>query len=84
MVGQVRGSRHRDNYNEREGRSLEEPHMSHLECPLIVMQEQRLSDYLRAMTFKLTPKEIKEIKELGEKKNFRGFWRNKYAADDYS
>jgi diketogulonate reductase-like aldo/keto reductase len=37
-------------------------------------KEQRLSDYLRAATFKLTPAEIKEINELGQQKHFRGFW----------
>ena len=37
-------------------------------------KEQRLSDYLRAATFKLTPKEVETIAELGTKKHFRGFW----------
>lgn len=40
-------------------------------------KEQRLSDYLRAATFKLTPAEIKEINELGQQKHFRGFWNHK-------
>ncbi|EOA88532.1 uncharacterized protein SETTUDRAFT_129432 [Exserohilum turcica Et28A] len=47
-------------------------------------KEQRLSDYLRAMTFKLTPKEIEEINQLGQKKHFRGFWAVKFASDDGS
>jgi len=47
-------------------------------------KEQRLSDYLRAATFKLTPVEIKEIKEQGEQKHFRGFWNNKFDANDRS
>jgi diketogulonate reductase-like aldo/keto reductase len=47
-------------------------------------KEQRLSDYLRAITFKLTPKEIKEINELGQKKHFRGFWAKKFADNDRS
>ncbi|KAF2092909.1 2,5-diketo-D-gluconate reductase-like protein A [Rhizodiscina lignyota] len=47
-------------------------------------KEQRLSDYLRSMTFKLTPTEVKEIKDLGEQKHFRAFWQNKFAADDKS
>ncbi|GME27038.1 Aldo-keto reductase [Neofusicoccum parvum] len=47
-------------------------------------KEQRLSDYLRAATFKLTPAEIKELKELGEKKHFRGFWNDIYSPDDKS
>lgn len=42
-------------------------------------KEQRLSDYLRAVTFKLTPAEIKEIVELGQKKHFRGFWQQQFA-----
>ncbi|PSK45245.1 Glycerol 2-dehydrogenase (NADP(+)) [Elsinoe australis] len=46
-------------------------------------KEQRLSDYLRAMTFKLTPKEIEELNELGKKKNFRGFWNHKIKEGDY-
>lgn len=47
-------------------------------------KEQRLSDYLRAATFKLTPAEIKELKELGEKKHFRGFWNDIYSPDEKS
>jgi diketogulonate reductase-like aldo/keto reductase len=47
-------------------------------------KEQRLSDYLRAATFKLTPKEVEEIGELGLKKHFRGFFKDKFAADDRS
>jgi len=46
-------------------------------------KEQRLSDYLRAMTFKLSPREIKELNELGEKKNFRGFWTHKLGDGDW-
>jgi diketogulonate reductase-like aldo/keto reductase len=45
-------------------------------------KEQRLSDYLRATTFKLTPKEVEEIGELGLKKHFRGFWNNKFTDDN--
>ncbi|CAA9963782.1 Aldo-keto reductase family 1 member C13 [Pyrenophora teres f. maculata] len=45
-------------------------------------KEQRLSDYLRAMTFKLTPKEVKEMNELGQQKHFRGFWNDKFAEND--
>ena len=36
-------------------------------------KEQRLSDYLRAMTFKLTPAEIQKLNELGAQKSFRSF-----------
>ncbi|GAM83640.1 hypothetical protein ANO11243_016280 [Dothideomycetidae sp. 11243] len=46
-------------------------------------KEQRLSDYLRAMTFKLTPKEIEEINNYGKEKNFRGFWSKKFAENDF-
>ena len=47
-------------------------------------KEQRLSDYLRAMTFKLTPKEVEELTRLGTEKHFRGFWTEKFAEDDRS
>lgn len=47
-------------------------------------KEQRMSDYLRAVTFKLTPAEVKKIKELGEGKNYRGFWNHKFDKDDFS
>lgn len=46
--------------------------------------EQRLKDYQKVTTFKLTPEEVKEISEEGEKKHFRGFWAAKFAADDKS
>lgn len=45
-------------------------------------KEQRLSDYLRAMTFKLTPKEIQDINEAGSQKHYRGFWTHKYDEND--
>lgn len=45
-------------------------------------KEQRLSDYLRALSFKLTPKEIKDINELGQKKHYRGFWAAKVSSLD--
>lgn len=47
-------------------------------------KEQRLSDYLRAITFKLTPKEIQEIGELGQQKHYRGFWNHIFKQDDTS
>lgn len=47
-------------------------------------KEERLSDYLRALTFKLNPKEVVEIAEAGEEKHFRGFWQNKFDKDDKS
>jgi len=46
-------------------------------------KEQRLSDYLRAMTFKLTPKEVKEINELGEGKHYRGYWTHKLPEGNW-
>jgi diketogulonate reductase-like aldo/keto reductase len=45
-------------------------------------KEQRLSDYLRAATFKLTPAEIREINELGQKKHYRGFWTGHFVEND--
>ncbi|KAF2640606.1 Aldo/keto reductase [Massarina eburnea CBS 473.64] len=45
-------------------------------------KEQRLSDYLRAATFKLTPKEVGEINRLGEEKHYRGFWAKKFDDND--
>ena len=47
-------------------------------------KEQRMSDYLRAMTFSLTPREVKEIAEQGEGKHFRGFWKGKFDENDRS
>lgn len=45
-------------------------------------KEQRLSDYLRVATFKLTPKEIQDINKIGQQKHFRGFWQKKFADSD--
>ena len=42
-----------------------------------------MSDYLRCCTFKLTPKEVQEIRELGEKKPFRQFWTGKFDSKDF-
>jgi diketogulonate reductase-like aldo/keto reductase len=44
--------------------------------------EQRLKQYQKAGQFKLTPEEIKEISDLGLKKHYRGFWKDKFAPDD--
>jgi diketogulonate reductase-like aldo/keto reductase len=46
--------------------------------------EQRLKQYLKVAQFKLTPKEVEEISTIGLKKNFRGFWKDKFASDDWS
>lgn len=45
-------------------------------------KEQRMSDYLRTMTFKLTPKEVEEISKLGNEKHYRAFWQAKFDAND--
>lgn len=45
-------------------------------------KEHRLKSYLKVAEFKLTPKEIETISELGQEKHFRGFWTNKFANDD--
>lgn len=47
-------------------------------------KEQRLSDYLRAATFKLTPTEIQTLNELGQKKHYRGYWTPKFDDNDRS
>lgn len=47
-------------------------------------KEQRLSDYLRAMTFTLTPKEVKDLAALGKEKHYRGFWQAKFDDNDRS
>jgi diketogulonate reductase-like aldo/keto reductase len=47
-------------------------------------KEQRMSDYMRCAAFKLTPAEIKAIKDEGENKHFRGFWSNKFDPNDRS
>ena len=47
-------------------------------------KEQRLSDYLRAMTFSLTPREVQEIAEIGDQKHYRGYFCDKFEANDKS
>jgi diketogulonate reductase-like aldo/keto reductase len=47
-------------------------------------KEQRMSDYLRAMMFKLTKPEVEKINELGREKHFRGFWGAKFDENDKS
>ncbi|KAF3025756.1 hypothetical protein E8E14_014451 [Neopestalotiopsis sp. 37M] len=45
--------------------------------------EQRLQGYLRKLpSFKLTPKEVETISEIGKQKHYRGFWNDKFAKDD--
>ena len=47
-------------------------------------KEQRMSDYLRALTFKLTPKEVQEISRIGETFHHRAFWNHIFDKDDRS
>lgn len=47
-------------------------------------KEQRLSDYLRALAFSLTPKEVEDITTTGAGKHFRGFWQKKFDENDRS
>ena len=47
-------------------------------------KEQRLSDYLRALAFSLTPREVEEIASTGAQKHFRGFWQKKFDEHDLS
>jgi diketogulonate reductase-like aldo/keto reductase len=47
-------------------------------------KESRLKGYLRVTEFRLMPEEVKEISEEGEKKHFRGYWRNRFDPDDWS
>ena len=45
--------------------------------------EQRMKEYQSKLpSFKLTPKEVEEISELGKQKHFRGFGTKNYAEDD--
>ena len=43
---------------------------------------QRMSDMLRVFTFRLTPKELEQISEIGNGHHHRQFWQDKFAADD--
>ncbi|KAF7559732.1 hypothetical protein G7046_g4442 [Stylonectria norvegica] len=44
---------------------------------------ERLERYLNKIPkFKLTPKEVAEIAELGNKKHYRRFWQHKFDKDD--
>jgi diketogulonate reductase-like aldo/keto reductase len=45
-------------------------------------KEQRMSDYLRVMTFKLTPMEVEEISRVGKEYHYRAFWANNFDAND--
>lgn len=45
-------------------------------------KEQRLRSYLKISEFKLTPKEIETISEVGQEKHFRAFLNARFADDD--
>jgi diketogulonate reductase-like aldo/keto reductase len=46
-------------------------------------KKDRLEKYLAKLPhFKLTPKEVKDIAELGAQKHYRGFWKKHFAEDD--
>jgi diketogulonate reductase-like aldo/keto reductase len=45
-------------------------------------KEQRLKSYLKVSEFKLTPKEIETISEVGQEKHFRGYWNARFADND--
>jgi len=45
-------------------------------------KEQRMSDMLRVFTFKLTPKEVEDISEIGNTHHARGFWTDKFDDED--
>lgn len=47
-------------------------------------KEERLKQYQKISQFKLTTEEISLITEIGKKKHYRGFWREKFAEDDWS
>ncbi|OJD22215.1 hypothetical protein ACJ73_06442 [Blastomyces percursus] len=47
-------------------------------------KKSRLTNYLRALQFRLTPAEIEDISRVGEEKHFRGFFKAKFAPDDRS
>lgn len=47
-------------------------------------KEDRLRAYQKVGKFKLTPKEVQTITEIGKQKNFRSFWKDKFDADDWS
>lgn len=45
--------------------------------------EERLKGWMQRLPlFKLTPREVEEIKERGREKHFRGFWGKEFDEDD--
>ncbi|RFU32161.1 hypothetical protein B7463_g4144, partial [Scytalidium lignicola] len=47
-------------------------------------QESRLRDYLKVLTFQLTPEEITEISRIGDGKHYRAFWTKQFQESDRS
>ena len=47
-------------------------------------KEERMQGYLRATTFRMTPKEVRDISDAGMLKHYRGFWKKKFDEDDRS
>ena len=45
-------------------------------------KEQRMIDMLRVFTFKLSPKEVEEVTEIGNSHHARGFWTDKFDEND--
>ena len=45
-------------------------------------KEQRMSDMMRVFSFKLTPKEVGDISEIGNQHHFRAFWQDKFDKND--
>ncbi|KFA66656.1 hypothetical protein S40285_03064 [Stachybotrys chlorohalonatus IBT 40285] len=46
-------------------------------------KRERLERYLAQLPhFKLTPREVADIAELGNRKHYRAFWKDKFAPDD--
>lgn len=46
-------------------------------------KRDRLDGYLAKLPhFKLTPREVSDIAELGNQKHFRGFWKNRFDEND--
>lgn len=42
----------------------------------------RLKQYQKVETFKLTPEEVKEISDIGQQKHYRGFWKDRFDPND--
>ncbi|KAL3433156.1 NADP-dependent oxidoreductase domain-containing protein [Aspergillus tetrazonus] len=47
-------------------------------------KESRLTTYLNVFKFQLTHEEVHKISRIGDQKHYRGFWSDKFAADDRS